>query len=122
MLRSDMLWVDATFDAYFAAKRYLEKLRPSIKLLEHALVIRRGEVRHGDLQRRSLSDLDSHALALDLAPDPINAPRALLNRRGVPAQVMVNDVPTLTVEVDPFLADRGRDEDLRAVRGLNPRK
>ncbi len=58
----------------------------------------------------------SHALTLNLAADPINAPGALLNRRRIPAQVMMDNMPALPVQVDPFLSDRSGNEDLWSVR------
>src|SRR5216117_496042 len=122
MFRGNVIRVDATVHAHFSSERNFKKLRASVEFLEHPLVIRRGEVRHGDLKCRSFTLFDTHAFAFDFAADPINSPGTLLNRRRVPTQVVMENMPTLTVQVDSFLSNGSGHEDFRAVRGIETEK
>jgi hypothetical protein len=65
---------------------------------------------------------DSHALTLNLAADPINTPSALLNRRRIPTQVMVNDVTAFAVQVDAFLPNGSGNQDFWAVRRVESKE
>src|ERR1022692_2524164 len=106
MIDSDMLRFDPTFHPHFATKGHFKQLGASIEFLEHPFVVRRCEVWNGDFQCWPFPTLAPHSFALTLAADSINAPRALLNRRRVPTQVVMDYVPALSVQVNPFLPDR----------------
>src|SRR5580698_6709412 len=107
---------DAAFDPHFSSKRHFKELRASVKFLEHPLIIGRGQVRNCNLEFRCFSSFDPHAFPFNLAADSVNTASTLFNRCRIPAKIMVEYMPTLTMKVDPFLSDRSGDEDFWPVR------
>lgn len=67
LLCGDMFGVNAAFDSHLSAKGHFKELGAAVTFLEHSFVIRRGEVWHNNLQRRSCALFNSHAFAFDIA-------------------------------------------------------
>jgi hypothetical protein len=105
---------------HFSSERYFKQLRTPIKFLEHAFVVRRGKVGNRNLECRLVFSFYSHTFALYLASDSIHAPGALLNRGGIPAQVVMDNVTAFAVQVNALLTDRSGNEDLWPVRRVEP--
>ena len=104
-----------------AAGQNIENLSTGAQSLEHTFIVCAGQVRHGDVQTGKLvfwqvtvaAGLEDHIpFPSRLAADTVRAPGSLLNSSRVPAKVIMDNVPAVAVQVDPFLAHLGTDEDV----------
>ncbi len=83
-------------------------LKPALTVQDdpaHLLILRCGDIRQ--------PDLDRPAAAFGFGADPVDPPRALLESARIPAQIVVDDVPAVQVQVDAFSQYAACDEDLR---------
>ena len=101
-------------DGVVAAHRDFEDVSAPLHDPEPMLVVRSGDVGDGDVE-----ETISVAIApnpFGLAPEAIDTASSLLERRRVPREIVVDDVATLSVKVNSFLADGGDDKDFRQQR------
>ena len=103
-----------------AAHRDLEDVGAPVHHAEAMLVVGTRNIGDGDIE--GAISIAVATKAFGLAANAIDAARPLLERRGVPREVVVDDVAALAVKVDAFLANRGDDEDLRDQRRVEIRE
>ena len=96
------------------AHRDLEDVSATVYYAEPMFVVGTRDV--GDSDIKGAISVAVATESFGLAADAINPACPLLERCGVPREVVMDDVAALAVKIDAFLADCSDDEDLRNQR------
>src|SRR5215471_15583770 len=92
--------------------QHFKCLCPDTKFLIHALIVRSGEERHSNFKADRFWLRCHGALAKRLTANPVSTPSPLLQHSRIPREIIVNNVTTMSVQIDPFLPHLGADENL----------